>query len=227
MSELRWNPLIRDWVIIAPKRQGRPDMPKDWCPFCPGTGKVPDRYDVISYDNDFPSLSKEAYIDTVSEGEVSRRKNAYGKCEVVLYSSEHNKSLWQLSTNQVEKLVNLWVERFNSLKEDRKIKYIYIFENRGEMVGATIPHPHGQIYAYPYIPKRIEIEIESCRDYQRKNNSCLICDMLEVETASGRRVITENRDFSAFVPSFSECPYEVYIVSKNHRSIPVIKKNDL
>ncbi len=217
MSELRWNPLTRDWVIIAPKRQGRPEMPKDWCPFCPGTGKVPDRYDVLSYDNDFPSLSKDANQDTVSDGEIYRRKNAYGKCEVVLYSSEHNKSLWQLSLNHVEKLVNVWVERFDSLKEDKMIKYIYIFENRGEMIGATIPHPHGQIYAYPYIPKRIEIELQSCREHQQKNNSCLICDMLKVETASRRRVITENRDFSAFVPSFSECPYEVYIVSKNHR----------
>ncbi|WP_265445514.1 galactose-1-phosphate uridylyltransferase [Acetivibrio straminisolvens] len=217
MSELRWNPLIRDWVIIAPKRQGRPDVPKDWCPFCPGSGKVPESYDVLCYDNDFPSLAKDACMEEGYEGERYRRETAYGKCEVVLYSREHTKSLWELPQEQIEKLVNLWIQRFNALKEDKRIKYIYMFENRGEMVGATIPHPHGQIYAYPFIPKRIELELESCREYQKRSNSCLICDMLKTETESRRRVVTENKDFSAFVPSFSECPYEVYIVSKKHR----------
>lgn len=217
MAELRWHPLIKDWVMIASHRQNRPQMPKDWCPFCQGSGKVPDHYEVYKYDNDFPVLSQNPPIPDEVPTSFYKTAEAYGKCEVILYSPEHTSSLHQFSTEHIVKIINLWTERFIEIKKDEKIKYIYIFENRGEMVGVTMPHPHGQIYGYPFIPKKLELELDACKEHHEANGSCLICDMLKDEMASGDRVIFENEDFLVFLPFFSEYPYGMYIVSKNHK----------
>lgn len=217
MAELRWHPLIKDWVMIASHRQDRPQMPKDWCPFCPGSGKVPDHYDVYRYDNDFPVLSANPPLpDEVPTG-FYKTAESYGKCEVILYSPEHTSSLHQFSIGHIVKIIDLWTERFIELKKDKRIKYIYIFENRGEMVGVTMPHPHGQIYGYPFIPKKLQLELESCREYYGTAGKCLVCDMLKDEAASGDRVIFENEDFLVFLPFFTEYPYGMYIASKNHK----------
>ncbi len=126
MAELRWHPLIKDWVMIASHRQHRPQMPKDWCPFCPGSGKVPDDYEVFKYDNDFPALSQEPPApDDVPTGFYKTRE-AYGKCEVILYSPKHTITLPELPTNHIAKLMDLWTERFIELRKDEKIKYIFI-----------------------------------------------------------------------------------------------------
>ncbi|MFO7612412.1 MAG: galactose-1-phosphate uridylyltransferase, partial [Clostridia bacterium] len=143
MAELRWHPLIRDWIMIASHRQDRPDMPKDWCPFCPGSGKVPDAYDVLMYENDFPALSQNPPEPDDTGGGVYKTRPAYGKCEVILYSPDHRASLSSLSELHVKKLVDLWTKRFETMAFDEKIKYVFIFENRGEAVGVTMPHPHG------------------------------------------------------------------------------------
>lgn len=217
MAELRWHPLIKDWVIIASHRQNRPQMPKDWCPFCPGSGKVPEYYDVYKYDNDFPALSQQPPVpDAISAG-LYRTAQAYGKCEVILYSPEHKSSFHEFTVKHIVKIIDLWTERFKELKKDEKIKYIFIFENRGELVGVTMPHPHGQIYGYPFIPKKLELELASCREYFNEDGTCLFCDMLKDEMRSGNRIIFENEDFLVFLPFFTEYPYGIYIASKSHK----------
>ena len=155
MAELRWHPLIQDWVMIASNRQARPQMPKDWCPFCPGSGKVPQQYDVLKYDNDFPALSQNPPKPDDVATDFFKVRESYGKCEVILYSSGHTTTLPELSDQHMRKLVDLWVERFEALSADEKIKYVFLFENRGEVVGVTMPHPHGQIYGYSFVPKKI------------------------------------------------------------------------
>ena len=159
MAELRFNPLTKDWVMIASHRQNRPQMPKDWCPFCPGPDnkKVPDTYEVLEYDNDFPALSQNPPVPDDVETELYKTAPSYGKCEVILYSPDHTATLPELSVPHIKKLVDLWQERYNELSKDEKIKYIFIFENRGEAVGVTMPHPHGQIYGYSFIPKKVEL----------------------------------------------------------------------
>lgn len=216
MAELRWHPLIKDWVIIASHRQDRPQMPKDWCPFCPGSGKVPDNFDVYKYDNDFPSLSQNPPEPDDVPTKFYKMKEAYGKCEVILYSPKHTITLPELSVEHVRKLVDLWTERFIEIQKDEKIKYIFIFENRGEAVGVTMPHPHGQIYGYSYIPKKLELELESCKEYHDNNDTCLICDMTQDEKQSKDRIIFENEHFLVFLPFFTEYPYGIYINSKRH-----------
>ena len=216
LAELRWHPLIKDWVMIASHRQDRPQMPKDWCPFCPGSGRVPDNYDVYRYDNDFPALSTEPPVPDAVDRGIYKTTEAYGKCEVILYSPGHNVTIPELSIEHLGKLVDLWTERFMEISKDEKIKYVFIFENRGEEVGVTMPHPHGQIYGYPYIPKKIELEIESCKEHYMENGECLICTMNELESEFGKRVIFETGNFIVYLPFFTEYPYGIYISSKRH-----------
>lgn len=216
MAELRWHPLIKDWVMIASHRQDRPQMPKNWCPFCPSSGKVPD-YEVAEYDNDFPALMQTPPEPDPVATDFFKTKEAYGKCEVILYSPEHTTTLPALSESHVRKLVDLWTERFEVIKQDENIKYIFIFENRGEVVGVTMPHPHGQIYGYSFIPKKIELELESSREHHEKTGECLFCTMLREEQAFEQRVIFENEDFAVVLPFFTEYPYGVYIYAKSHK----------
>lgn len=216
MAELRWHPFIKDWVMVASHRQNRPQMPKDWCPFCPGSGKVPDHYDVLEYDNDFPALMQNPPEPDRVGNDFFKTEKAYGKCEVILYSPEHTVTLPELPDDHVVKLVELWTQRFVELSKDEKIKYIFIFENRGEVVGVTMPHPHGQIYGYPFIPKKIELELEASREHFDKHHECLMCRFLKEEQKFGKRVIFENEDFSVVLPFFVEYPYGVYIISRRH-----------
>lgn len=230
MSELRYNPFLKDWTMIAAHRQGRPQMPDDWCPFCPGSGRVPDSYDVLEYDNDFPVLELTEAVGEKNDG-VFRSKGAYGKCEVILYHPSHTITLKELSQEHIRKLVDLWTQRFGELSKDEKIKYIYIFENRGEEVGVTMPHPHGQLYAFGWIPKVIETELASSKEYFEETGRCLMCSLVEQERNAKERIVFENGSFCAFVPYFTPWPYGTYIVPKRHMgSLPEFdeaQKNDL
>jgi UDPglucose--hexose-1-phosphate uridylyltransferase len=217
MAELRYDPFLQDYVMIASNRQNRPQMPKDWCPFCPGSGKVPADYVTYQYDNDFPSLRQDPSApDPVDTNPLFIVKPCYGKCEVILYSPDHTATLPELSLNHIEKIIDLWIERFNELKKDDKIKYIFIFENRGELIGVTMPHPHGQIYGYSIIPKKLEIEINSSREYFEKNNRSLFADVLDAELSFEQRVIFQNDEFVVYLPFYATYPYAVNIIAKKN-----------
>lgn len=233
MAELRWHPFTKDWVMIASHRQARPQMPKDWCPFCPGedNDKLPKTYDVYKYDNDFPALSGNPPVPDDVATSFFKTAEAYGKCEVILYSPGHETTLPELSDEHVGKLVELWSERFTELSKDEKIKYVFIFENRGDLVGVTMPHPHGQIYGYPFVPKKIELEAESAKEYLAANDECIYCRMLKEELEFEERVIFKTEHFTVFLPFFTEYPYGVYIFSNRHagsiNELTTDEKNDL
>jgi UDPglucose--hexose-1-phosphate uridylyltransferase len=207
MSELRWHPLLDQWVVVAAHRQDRPQMPSDWCPFCPGSGpvagKVPDSYDVALYPNDFPAFS---FDDP----------HAPGACDVVLYSPEHTRLPSELPISQWEKIVGLWTRRTAELSSDPRVKHVMIFENAGEAVGVTMPHPHGQIYAFPFVPPRMERELSAVSAYRQKSGECLYCAVLADEQKDTRRIISENRHFVAFAPHFARFPYETLIYARRH-----------
>jgi len=220
MAELRFNPLINDWVMINSNRQARPNMPKGYCPFCPGSGKVPDSYDVLKYDNDFPALSQNPppVDQTMGAGKLYKAEPMYGKCEVILFSSEHESSICEFTPEHIRKIVDLWVERFDEIAKDEKIKYIFIFENRGELVGVTQPHPHGQIYGYSVVPKKIELETDAFKSHFEKTKTCMFCQINKDEQDFGERVVYGNEDFIVYVPYFAEYVYQVYITSKAHKA---------
>jgi UDPglucose--hexose-1-phosphate uridylyltransferase len=205
VSELRWHPLLEQWVVIAAHRQDRPQMPADWCPFCPGSvsGKLHDPYDVALYPNDFPAFSPG---DPASPG----------ACDVVLYSSEHTHLPSSLPVSQWEKIVALWTSRSRELRADPRVKHVMIFENAGEAVGVTMPHPHGQIYAFPFIPPRVERELASVSAFEKKTGQCLYCSVLADEQRDARRIIFENDHFVAFAPHFARFPYETLIYPRRH-----------
>ncbi|MBA4494206.1 galactose-1-phosphate uridylyltransferase [Paenactinomyces guangxiensis] len=216
--ELRYNPLLDDWTMVASNRQHRPNLPKDFCPFCPGSGKVPDHYDVYKYDNDFPTLMEEPPEPDPVGSELYQVKKAYGKCEVILYSSEHTKTLPELSVDHIEKLVDLWTERFVELSKNPEHQYVMIFENRGEECGVTMPHPHGQIYAYSRMPLKIRTELANCKKYFRKTGKNLFEEIIREELRFKQRVITQNKHFIAFIPFFTDYPYGLFIVSKSGKT---------
>ncbi len=217
MYELRWNPVLKWWVMVSSERQNRPLTPKDYCPFCPGSGKVPDDYGVLSYDNDWPILSSLPPEVEPTNSSIFKNAKSYGKCEVILYSPEHNSSLGELSGESIEKLIDLWVDKYIELGNKDFIKYVFIFENRGEEVGVTITHPHGQIYGFPFIPKKIEVELSSCKEYYEKEKKNLYIEILKEELTQKRRIVDENDFFVTFVPYFADYPYQVFIVPRERR----------
>jgi UDPglucose--hexose-1-phosphate uridylyltransferase len=216
MTELRWNPTVREWVSTASHRQDRPQMPEDWCPFCPGSGRVPDHYDCYIYPNDFPAFSIPPPEPAIQGDDFYRVARSRGKCDVVLYSPDHNTSLPQLPLDHLVKLVQLWRKRFSELKAMPGIRYVLIFENKGAVIGVTMPHPHGQIYTFPFIPPRLKRELEAARAHQRANRRCLFCDILRKDRRDGRRIVAENETFTAFIPFYARWPYEVHIFSRRH-----------
>lgn len=218
MAELRYHPFIKDWVMIASHRQNRPALPKGWCPFCPGSGNVPEHYEVLRYNNDFPALSQTPpKPDDVATG-FFKTMPAYGKCEVILYAPEHNLNLRDLSDERMKKIAQIWKDIYIDMSSDEKIKYVFLFENRGEAVGVSISHPHGQAYGYPFIPKKMELEVLAAREYFQENNRCIFCDNLAEESAFKQRIIFENEAFTVYLPFYCEYPYGVHIQSKRHVS---------
>ncbi|MCL6442193.1 MAG: galactose-1-phosphate uridylyltransferase [Alicyclobacillus sp.] len=231
MAELRYNPLLGDWTMVASHRQNRPNMPKDYCPFCPGSGKVPETYDVYEYDNDFPALSPSPPEPDDVATDLYRVAPAYGKCEVVLYSPEHHTTLPELPVEHIRKLVDLWTDRFVDLAKDPKHKYVFIFENRGPEVGVTMPHPHGQIYAYPYVPQKLRVELDNCQAHHAATGRCLLCDINREEASFKQRMLVETNHFVSYIPFFTDYPYGAFVTSKAHKaSLPEFsdaEKDDL
>ncbi len=217
MQELRWNPVLKWWVMVSAGREGRPLMPQNYCPFCPGSGKVPDHYVVMSYNNDFPILSPTPPDVESINSSLYRNAQSFGKCEVLLYSPEHDKSLARLPRENIDSLIALWVDKYRELSSFEFVKYVFIFENRGKEVGVTMPHPHGQIYGFPFIPKKIELELQSCKEYFLKEKKNLYREILNEELRDRQRIVDENGPFVTFVPYFAEYPYQVYIIPKEHR----------
>jgi UDPglucose--hexose-1-phosphate uridylyltransferase len=216
MTELRWNPTAGEWVSTASERQDRPQMPTEGCPFCPGSGRVPDRYDVHIYPNDFPAFAIPAPEPAVEGDAFYRVARSYGRSDVVLYHPDHHTSLPELSLDHLLLLVRLWRKRFVELKNTPGIRYVLIFENKGAVIGVTMPHPHGQIYAFPFIPARLERELAAARSYWQAHHRCVFCEVLKRERRGGRRLVAENPYFTAFIPFFARWPYEVHIYPRRH-----------
>ncbi len=233
MHELRWHPLYRQWVAVATDRQGRPQLPADWCPFCPKWGKVPEGYDVYLYPNDFPafSLAHEPYESFDPAGDLYQTTAPAGSCDVVLYSPEHNRLPSELTAENWRKVVGLWTRRTAELAAIPAIQYIYVFENTGIAIGVTMPHPHGQIYAFPFVPPLAARELESAAEHYSAKHECLYCAVLDRELADGRRVFAENQSFVAFVPFFARFPAEGQIYARRHfqnlADLTEVEANDL
>lgn len=222
MPELRWNPILKRWNIISDARQDRPVLPEDSCPLCPGVLEVPQEdYYIVSFENRFPSLEREPETPNVEGDSFYKVRKNRGVCEVLLYSSDHDASPADLSLERFEDLIRVWRDRFEKLSEEDFIDYVYIFENRGREIGVSLDHPHGQIYAFPFIPPLARRSIKSAESHYKKKEECIFCRVLTKEREFEERIIWDDDYFMAFVPFYARFPYEVHLYPKRH--FPTIK----
>jgi UDPglucose--hexose-1-phosphate uridylyltransferase len=216
MHQLRWHALLQQWVVVTTGRQNRPQMPADWCPFDPGSGRVPDHYDVFLYPNDFPAFSPDAEPFEPTPG-LFAETGPRGACDVVLYSPEHTLPPSQLSLDNWKKVVELWTRRTRDHASNPDIALVAVFENCGEAVGVTMPHPHGQIYALPFIPPITQQELASSREYAAAHNGdCLFCRLLAKEQEARVRIVAADNHFAAFVPYAARFPAEIGLYARRH-----------
>jgi UDPglucose--hexose-1-phosphate uridylyltransferase len=225
LSELRWNPVLEEWVITATQRQDRTFFPPpEYCPLCPTKpGAFPteipaEDYDIVVFENKFPSLRRNPPEPAVAGTELMPVRPAAGVCEVVCYSSDHNTELAKLPLEKIEKLVHVWADRFEELGNRPEVEFVYLFENKGKEIGVTLTHPHGQIYAYPFIPPILERELRGCKKHYDTHGDCLLCRLVQDELADGRRIVAQNEGFVALIPFFARYPYEVHILPREHRA---------
>ncbi len=232
LGEIRRNPFTGEFIIINEKRLSRPiitDSQSRDCPFCPSSQNkhpgLPDNFDAIALENLFPALQLPSFtvgrmslelpeFDVPFLGKASN----WGKCEVILYSDQHDVEFHYLPLEKAVKVTKLWQQRMNDLARNHVIKYVFIFENHGKDVGVTIFHPHGQIYALPFVPPRIQVMLNNSRHFYQKRGTCLQCEVLIHELNDKKRIITENDHFLAMAPHYATLPHEIHVVPKRHVS---------
>lgn len=225
MSELRWNPTLEEWVITATHRQDRTFFPppgyNPLAPTQPGGFPTeipaPD-YEIVVFENKFPSLRREAPEPSVEGTELLPVLPAQGVCEVVCYTPDAEGELARLPIAKIEELIYVWADRFEELSAHDFVRYVYIFENKGREIGVTLSHPHGQIYAYPFLPPIPEKEVGAARRYFERTGRNVYADVLQQELEDGRRIVTQNAHFVAVVPFYARYPYEVHILARHDRT---------
>ena len=216
-GEMRLDPLTGEWVNIVGHRQTRPNLPSDDCPFCVGGLEAPEPYDVRWFANRWPALAPGPATDFDEVREVAETAGvnasspAVGASEVVLFSPVHGESLASLPVAQVRKVVDLWAERTAALLARPEVEYVLVFENRGREVGATIDHPHGQIYGYPFVPPA------PAREIGPRGTHCGVCRELAFELRDGARIVATSGDWVAWVPYASGYAYGLRIAPRTHR----------
>lgn len=219
-SQLRFDPLQDEWVIVASHRQDRTHLPPtSECPLCPSTSdhltEIPaPGYDVVVFENRFPSLTSSPTVS--SESGLLMTESSVGQCEVICFSSDHDTSYALLPDERLGTIADSIVDRTRDLSALPGVEYVLVFENRGSEVGVTLHHPHGQIYAYPFIPTRPKRALDAAARHREVHGSCLFCAVAEAELSDGRRILVETEDFVAYVPSAARWPFEAHIQPRRH-----------
>lgn len=242
MPELRKDPIVGRWVIIATDRARRPtDFIRErvqikgsgFCPFCYGNeSKTPP--EILAYRSDgsrpntpgwtlrvvpnkFPALGIEGTLNRQGEG-LYDKMNGIGAHEVIIETPEHRTTMAALPAAQIESVLWAYRDRILDLKKDTRFKYMLIFKNFGEAAGASLEHTHSQLIALPVVPKRVQEEVTGARDYYSYKERCLFCDVIRQELSSGVRLVAENEKFFALCPFAPRFPFELWIVPKEHQS---------
>ena len=230
----RFNPLLREWILVSPHRTQRPwqgqveatakksEVEYDpECYMCPGnsrsTGNVNPQYTtVFVFDNDFPALLPEGQRGSVNKNNLLVAERETGICRVLCFSPKHHLTLSMMEPDDIRAVVDCWADQFVELGSRPDISYVQIFENRGAMMGASNPHPHCQIWSTASIPNAVKTEQESQRAYLDENKSCLLCDYYRLEKGGRDRAVVENEEFLAIVPYWATWPFETMILPRRH-----------
>ncbi|HEY3522080.1 MAG TPA: galactose-1-phosphate uridylyltransferase [Candidatus Limnocylindrales bacterium] len=212
----RYDRLTGTWIAFSPARNARPhssDRPADRprCPLCPGGPEVPFSYDAAVFDNRFPALL-EPPPPVPSRAWI---RPSAGRCEVVLYTEQHEGSLATLSPEALARVVAVWRDRSRDLWSDDRHRFVLVFENRGEAVGATLSHPHGQIYAFDHLPPFIGARLEALAAGRRETGDCVVCAVVAADVES-ERLLERDETWAVAVPFASRWPYEVHVRARRH-----------
>lgn len=233
----RYNPLIKEWVLVSPHRAKRPWQGQNEvvathalpnydpeCYLCPGNvranGEINPQYEnCFVFDNDFAAL-KQDEIEQEATGDNSFfiAKSERGVAKVVCFSPNHNLTLPELTSSEIESLIAAWQKQYTELGSIDYINYVQIFENKGSVMGCSNPHPHGQIWAQSSLPTQVEKTHTSLHEYFSKNNSNLLLDYLAQELERKERIVIENNHFVALVPFWAIWPFETMIIAKRNVS---------
>jgi len=251
MPELRKDPILGRWVIIATERGKRPtdfettseELKGGFCPFCYGNeDKTPP--EVMAYretgakanstgwwlrvvPNKFPALKIEGELDRRGEG-MYDRMNGLGAHEVIIETPDHHGLFGNYSDRQVQEILWAYRDRMLELAKDKRFSYFMLFKNKGREAGASLDHPHTQLIAIPTVPKRVKEEIKGGRAYYDFRERCVYCDMIAQESSNGSRVVLENKNYLSFAPFASRFPFETWILPKRHEThFENIERNDI
>jgi UDPglucose--hexose-1-phosphate uridylyltransferase len=213
----RLDLLTREWIAISPQRNVRPldsaqGANEGDCPICPGGIELPFSYDAAVFENRFPSFIAEPPAPPRPAGLTAP---AQGRCEMVVYTSRHDSCFSRLTPLELGRLLAIWVDRARELWEDGRHEFVMIFENRGAEAGATLAHPHGQIYAIDHLPPIAALKAEAYRCFREQEGDCLGCRVTG-DKGSSRRVVVENESFLVAVPFAPRWPYEVAVRGRRH-----------
>lgn len=242
----RFNPLTREWVLVSPHRTQRPWQGKQEkpgaanrpehdpnCYLCPGNTrsggqKNADYADTFVFENDFSALLRETQEPEFDSSPFFRAEVETGICKVVCFSPRHNESVPDMSLESITKVVQVWITEVREFRRDPGIEYVQIFENKGEIMGCSIPHPHCQIWASSSLPGIVEKEQLNQREYLEEHGRPMLLDYVERELEIATRVIYENNEFAVVVPFWAVWPFELLVLPKQHcRSIDHFSEDQL
>jgi UDPglucose--hexose-1-phosphate uridylyltransferase len=232
----RFNPLTREWALVSPDRNRRPwqgevaardttERPQydPACYLCPGNSRAggvqnPKYSGTFVFDNDYVSLQPQTPADTADVGSMGliRAESESGVCRVVCFSPRHDLTLATMSTPDVRRVVDLWVEQYQELGGREYINHVQLFENHGAMMGASNPHPHCQIWATAHLPNEPAKEQVAQLEYRAGGSRCLLCDYLRLEQSEGERIVFESSHFAVVVPFWAVWPFETLVLTHKH-----------
>jgi UDPglucose--hexose-1-phosphate uridylyltransferase len=225
-SQLRYDPLLDEWVAVAVHRQARTFLPPaDQCPLCPSRGdrlsEIPaSGYDVAVFENRFPALSQRIADEPPAVTPFTGIKPGLGRCEVVCFTDDHHAAFVDLPPGRVRTVLDALADRTAALAEVPGVEQVFCFENRGVEIGVTLHHPHGQIYAFPFVTPRTRAMLAAARRHADRTGGNLYADVLAAERAAGERVVASNEHWTAYVPAAARWPFEVHLAP--HRPVPDI-----
>lgn len=228
----RLNPLTGEWIQVSPHRAKRPWQGKEEesparkkpeydpdCYLCPGNDRAgdahnPDYESTFVFTNDFSALKPDTPSETLNNSDLLVAKGEKGICRVICFSPRHDLTLPQMDLPQIREVVDLWVKEYRELGERPYINYVQIFENKGEIMGCSNPHPHGQIWAQETVPDEPSKELKQQTEYFEKHNRTLLRDYLDLELDLDERILVQNDHFAVLVPYWAFWPFETLLVSK-------------
>lgn len=228
----RYNPLKDEWVLVSPHRNKRPWMGKQEkapvtdkpshdpnCYLCPGNARTsgavnPDYHGPFVFDNDFPAMLTDTPLGVQQDGPLFTAKTVRGTARVICFSEKHNQTLPEMPVQGIRKVVDLWADQLAELGQT--YNWVALFENKGEMMGCSQPHPHGQIWASDFLPNEITREDACQKAYHETNGSVLLVDYATAEANKGERTVVENEHWIAVVPYWATWPFETLVLPKRH-----------